>query len=382
MALSRYPNMVPINRDTTKCTKCATTYDAHVYPRLLTCLHGICRSCLVDLSILGQELKCPVCDDTTYIKDSRAALSLPEDYFTIKVILFLELKDSQGKIKCTECPKQNNAISRCIDCRMYMCDTCKLYHERFSKYFSDQHEVVAVADLLEKPHTIFNESKLCEYHWIKETLYCKTCEVPICSSCLKLTHARHIALDINDPHGKATAKVSDINAKLTKDQENIMSSQRDISGKVEIFNIKIANKVNDIEETFHSVLKTLDERKRFLLCKAQEAADEELQIIRSKKCVMGARLKSSKDALSKSESVLQVCAPADVLTMKDVIKSRMIQLENKTALVFIIKNLRLHGTGFDKTEKLVSKLCNVSDYLKSPARPKPRPTDYRTLMAV
>ncbi|XP_046562561.1 tripartite motif-containing protein 45-like [Haliotis rubra] len=377
MALSRHPGIA--SSVTTKCTKCATTFGHANHPRLLKCLHGICSSCLTDLSSLGPEVKCPVCDDKTNVKDSRAALSLPVDYATLKAILFLELTDSQGKIKCDKCPKEDNATSRCLDCRMYMCDTCKLFHERFSKYFSEKHVVVALADLLEKPDIIISENKQCDYHWMKETFFCKTCEVPVCSSCLRITHARHTALDIKNPHDKATGKVSNINIKLINDQSDIASSRRVFSHKVEDVNIKIANKVNDIGETFHQVIQTLEERKRFLLSKVQENAGEELEIITGKMGDVRSRIRRSKDALSKSESVLQECAAADIITMKDVITSRLVQLQKEAPLVFIVKNIHLERTGFDTTEKLVSKLCYVSDDMKSSAAPKTRHFDFRDM---
>ncbi|XP_067685053.1 E3 ubiquitin-protein ligase TRIM45-like [Haliotis asinina] len=377
MALSRHSGIA--GSVTTRCQRCATTFGHAKHPRLLACLHGICSSCLTDLSSLCQEVKCPVCDHKTHVTDSRAALCLPVDYSTLKAILLLELRDCQGKIKCDECPREDSATSRCLDCRTYMCDTCKHYHERFSKYFSGEHVVVALTDLLDKPDIIVSEIKLCEHHWMKETLFCKTCDVPVCSSCLRINHARHIASDIKNPHDKASGKVSNIYAKLTKDRVDIASSRRVFSSKVEDVNIQIANKVNDIGETFHRVLQTLEDRKRFLLRYVQQKADEELQMITRKRGDIASGIRRSKDALSKSESVLQECAPADIMTMKDVITSRLVHLEKETPLAFIIKNTRLDRTGFDATEKLVSKLCYVSDDLKSPAAPKTRHFDFRDM---
>ncbi|XP_038639521.1 transcription intermediary factor 1-beta-like [Scyliorhinus canicula] len=96
-------------------------------PRLLPCLHSMCKGCLSPNSIpqLGEGLICcPVCRQQCYTKD------VIENYF-LRDMGELD-SNSNRKVSqvCTSC--EDNAVSSsfCVECAEWLCDACVEAHQR------------------------------------------------------------------------------------------------------------------------------------------------------------------------------------------------------------------------------------------------------------
>ncbi|XP_046555104.1 E3 ubiquitin-protein ligase TRIM33-like [Haliotis rubra] len=359
MALTRCPAIGPMSSYKTTCRGCETTYNPPInYPRLLPCLHTTCSSCLADMTKSNHKLTCPVCGDTT---DIQGVLSFPVDPVSLKTIGVLELKDYQGKINCNECPDRSSATSRCLGCRMYMCDTCKLYHERFSKYFLEQHVVVALKDLLKMPESIFNESMSCEVHLIKQTLYCERCHVAICWSCSMETHSETYVTSIIPHFDTSVRDLNDECKKIRNTLHEINSFRGHLSKQVNTLCIESNITLDEIEDNVNMVHLALERRKRLLLRHLQCDFNEELQMVAAMKAVLMSRIQTSQSALTKSASVLDVCSPAEVLTTSGILIPKITNLASQSELKCTVRRLEMRRSGLNDIETLIQGMCTVEE---------------------
>ncbi|XP_022101962.1 tripartite motif-containing protein 45-like [Acanthaster planci] len=170
-------------------------------PRVLDCLHSFCLRCIQQLRPCidqhRRELKltvaCPLCrHQTTTMKMD----SLPAN-FTLRALVeevgLMEqlLEGQRQQIKCQNCTEKQQAIAKCMDCDLLLCQECKWAHNRMSVMKS--HGVFTLAQL-ESGEFIY-KSKLreeipkCEKHPGQNLcFYCNTCEQLICTSCTVLDH--------------------------------------------------------------------------------------------------------------------------------------------------------------------------------------------------
>ncbi|VDI27926.1 Hypothetical predicted protein [Mytilus galloprovincialis] len=101
------------------------------------------------------------------------------------------VKRSQDIIVCGLCEKDSKVKVKCMDCDLYLCQTCKEKgHAKFKN--ADLHDVVALKDI--HSHEAKSEFKpvQCEEH-VKQysCMYCLTCEQLVCPICISKTHHKH-----------------------------------------------------------------------------------------------------------------------------------------------------------------------------------------------
>uniref|UniRef100_A0A182Y7A6 Brain tumor protein n=1 Tax=Anopheles stephensi TaxID=30069 RepID=A0A182Y7A6_ANOST len=171
------------------CTLCKNKFTS---PRVLSCLHVFCESCLDkllsdgsgDKSLeggIGNTIVCTICKQTTPIGPKGAA-GLHQDYILSNVLDLSTIEPAL--LACTSCKSKEMAISRCNDCANFLCDSCEYAHQHM-RCFED-HKVVQLEDLRKSSEKVAIHKPLyCSVHATENLkYYCFNCSTPVCNECL------------------------------------------------------------------------------------------------------------------------------------------------------------------------------------------------------
>lgn len=191
-----------LKRETT-CLKCCKPF---TQPKLLSCLHCVCASCLTIKEGVRKGLRyivaCPQCGKETELPKSGIS-SLQMAYFKVHLVeLHSQLKKAEvGKeMKCENCSDPNSAVmAHCNNCKHFICSNCIEAHQR-TKMLAN-HRIINLEEykkmlVLEarKGSSSASSTKsativmMCQKHREPLKMYCKTCNVLVCPNCTSLDH--------------------------------------------------------------------------------------------------------------------------------------------------------------------------------------------------
>ncbi|XP_038074910.1 tripartite motif-containing protein 45-like [Patiria miniata] len=205
--------------------ECPICYTEYKDPRMLDCSHSFCLKCLQELRLTqnkdNKNIVCPLCRKETALTEAGVDM-LPGGS---KEVNQQEQTEGQGlKVMCHACDEENEAISRCMDCKHYLCQECQRAHNRLAPLKS--HKIVALTELPVESHERTEETELkkvpkCFKHPDQDlSLYCNTCEVLICNECTNIDHkeSMHSYEGIDEAFNKCKQEV---NESVSKTEECI-----------------------------------------------------------------------------------------------------------------------------------------------------------------
>nr|XP_060636660.1 transcription intermediary factor 1-beta isoform X1 [Anolis sagrei ordinatus] len=254
-----------------KCAVCREKLRSERDPRLLPCLHSVCKECVKvepaggGNNKEGQVVDCPVCKHQCYVKD------IVENYF---------LRDgdteSLGEARdanqcCTSCEDNAPATSFCVDCQEPLCETCVEAHQRV-KYTKD-HTVRSTGSskTQEREKTVY-----CSVHKHEPlVLFCDTCDTLTCRDCQLNAHKDHQYQFLEDAVknqrkmlASLVKRLGDKNANLQKSTKEVRNSIRqvaDVQKRVQV----------DVKMSILQIMKELNKRARVLVNDAQKVTESQ-----------------------------------------------------------------------------------------------------------
>uniref|UniRef100_A0A8B9TAP1 Transcription intermediary factor 1-beta n=1 Tax=Anas platyrhynchos TaxID=8839 RepID=A0A8B9TAP1_ANAPL len=255
-----------------RCGGCRERLRAAREPRLLPCLHSLCRQCLQPGPgpaaanggpSEGAVVNCPVCKQQCYLQD------VVENYF-LKDNRPETAPDSQASTQCcTSCEDNAPATSFCVECSEPLCETCVEAHQRV-KYTKD-HTVRAAGNARAKEgeHAVY-----CAVHKSEPlVLFCQTCDVLTCRDCQLNAHKDHQYQFLEDAvrnQRKMLAtlvkRLGDKHASLQRSTKEVRSSIRqvtDVQKRVQV----------DVKMAILQIMKELNKRGKVLVSDAQKVTE-------------------------------------------------------------------------------------------------------------
>ncbi|CAG2220955.1 TRIM56 [Mytilus edulis] len=164
-------------------SKCGICLSPYTEPRLLDCYHTFCTPCLEKLDVHDNYLTCPLC---------RTHISVPDKGVSGLKSYPFKFEQSQSANNSTDicelCSKENSAVAKCLECKINLCLNCRDYHRILKT--SQNHSLENLkGDQLDK----INEKSIkeCEEHRKELTLFCKPCNILLCSECAEKSHRIH-----------------------------------------------------------------------------------------------------------------------------------------------------------------------------------------------
>ena len=268
------------------CSICLETLQD---PRTLPCFHSFCVGCL-EKFVKGQREKaegkvievfnCPECRTQFELKDGQQVADMRRNHFICNMLEVLTIQRQPKQMPCNSCERKAPVVSRCMECKQYLCRECLTIHEKWPAF--KKHTVFTMEELgnpenQNKPR----EKSTCEKHK-NETLeyYCEKCKKLACIHCLLLEH------DKEGHSYLSTEEVAKKKRELLKSSSSFLNDQLK-EGNDALKHIehvlqeleKNAEKAKDqIGEQRESILKAFTERQKSKLNVFTEKVKEKAKV--------------------------------------------------------------------------------------------------------
>uniref|UniRef100_A0A8D0KMC0 Tripartite motif containing 28 n=1 Tax=Salvator merianae TaxID=96440 RepID=A0A8D0KMC0_SALMN len=254
-----------------KCGVCRERLRSERDPRLLPCLHTVCKECIkVEPAAAGggnnkdgQVVDCPVCKHQCYLKD------IVENYFLRDGGTEAPGDARDANQCCTSCEDNAPATSYCVECQEPLCETCVEAHQRV-KYTKD-HTVRSTGSSKsqEREKTVY-----CSVHKHEPlVLFCDTCDTLTCRDCQLNAHKDHQYQFLEDAVknqrkmlGSLVKRLGDKHANLQKSTKEVRTSIRqvaDVQKRVQV----------DVKMAILQIMKELNKRGKVLVNDAQKVTE-------------------------------------------------------------------------------------------------------------
>lgn len=319
------------NRDQI-CNICSAKYCS---PRVLSCLHVFCESCLEKMLIdeAGDKsdsvIICPKCKQETKV-GAKGAGSLPCDY-VLANILDMSAIESMA-VLCTSCKAKEKAVARCSDCANFLCPNCNTAHQ-FMRCF-ENHHVVAFEDIRNSHEAVpIHKPVFCEIHSSESMkYYCYTCQVPVCSNCLLSEHKapEHHYEHLSEAEEHQREELKNLMSESKSKVEFCENASNHLENALSELQQQHDNARDLIQETFQSYKAVLE--------KCRDDILEELQQIHSKRELkimdtfhsVEKTMEKIDDACKFTSRLLEHGNTVEVLSLKQVAGAQLLYLINNT----------------------------------------------------
>ena len=135
--------MASIEHAVTRSLQCPICLGLMAEPKLLSCSHTFCETCLTNLlssKAASNSLTCPVCRSSSEVENGD--VSNLKTNFPLKSLID-DVKD-KGQ-QCDVCETNARAVFYCCDCAHNMCDPCHEHHQKWKPF--QNHKIVSVSDI-------------------------------------------------------------------------------------------------------------------------------------------------------------------------------------------------------------------------------------------
>ncbi|XP_074932359.1 transcription intermediary factor 1-beta isoform X2 [Phalacrocorax aristotelis] len=252
------------------CGVCRERLRAEREPRLLPCLHSVCRECLrvppgpaAAPAPDDPVVDCPICKHQCHLKD------VVENYF---------LRDSgaeapatsQGSTQCcTSCEDNALATSYCVECSEPLCETCVEAHQRV-KYTKD-HTVRATGSGKAKEG---ERAVYCSVHKHEPlVLFCDTCDTLTCRDCQLNAHKDHQYQFLEDAVRNQRKMLATLVKRLGDKHASLQRSTKEVRSFIrQVTDVQKRVQV-DVKMAILQIMKELNKRGKVLVSDAQRVTE-------------------------------------------------------------------------------------------------------------
>ena len=285
--------------------QCVLCIDRLQKPKVLPCQHSFCQSCLKLWAARSEDLtlSCPVCRKE-YTLNEQGVEGLPDNFFVKSIIDFIKRKRRVSSVAtpCHGCDQE--AAHYCHDCAELLCIDCAGAHRRLR--LTRNHRLTSVDEyktsgMVVRLESIDKTVKSCGTHGKDITLYCETCDIPICSQCVSTTHRKpgHAHRKLKD-----AAKVRRVllNQLVTRAQKKVDELREAVSAMRETnrqLQIRRGHVEAQIKQRKQSLVELID-------CYEQDTIAELEQEYQTRKSAMDEEIEHIQQVLDKTVGVCNV----------------------------------------------------------------------------
>ena len=311
-------------------------------PRLLSCLHTACHSCLEEMrerSTLGKVI-CPVCRQDESIKGVKY---LPLDVSILSQIL--KATTFQVEAYCSRCYDEVPSYSWCISCSSALCE----FHHQDHKLSIDtsRHELMTFKEISHRKVRI--EPKLppvaCPEVLLQDcTVYCHTCKHLASVTASLQNHVGHSTEDCKASFPKMQAQVRTSHTMAENNIQMLNAATAAVRNVLRELDDEVDKSALEIEKEFESLRKEMTRRENEMLARLQIVADRKRQVLVGQLNVLTEGLEDCRHTSDMAAALLRdtsggggtpLGGPGDgraayLVAAADVIKRRMDALAENT----------------------------------------------------
>ena len=236
-----------------ECSICLEDYnDEGKCPRLLSCGHSFCSSCLERL-LHGNSIDCPKCRHVVAVPTGVQGLL---KNFALLDIVKEAPKEQAGNTghtgthDCEACDEKHPATFFCLVCKENMCMTAAQFHKR-SKISGD-HRVVTFKELKANPR-LASVSVLCPEHNDQFRFFDENCGDVICRDCYALNHNGHKCVVLAEAASKYRQEMEALVIKASCQVEKIKAAKDQVEKEFDFIEKACRERRVEIERFFREV---------------------------------------------------------------------------------------------------------------------------------
>ncbi|XP_026855801.2 transcription intermediary factor 1-beta isoform X1 [Electrophorus electricus] len=232
------------------CVVCRTKLNSSAFPKLLPCLHPVCKACITNNND-GNDKECPMCG---------LAFNLSE---VTDCFMFME-----SAPKCGGCD-ESVPSGWCVQCEEALCSQCVSAHQRVK--VTRDHTVTP-----QDPSSGPTASLRCTSHkqeWLK--FLCVTCNELTCRDCQLILHRGHSFLLLEEAVVSLKEQLQKMLHCIREQRNSMMESLLNMDGRLQDIKVlKVASK-KKLTDIVHNMYLCLVLRGRELFKEVEGLYDEE-----------------------------------------------------------------------------------------------------------
>ena len=252
-----------------------------------------------------------------------------------------QLSSQDFRPGCDICELKNEAVSRCLDCSMYLCLSCQRLHCRIAAV--SEHTVASLDDLrCGKIAKTFRRQRGVDECPKHHRYYCEICEGLICKECPQIDQKRDQPLsfgfarqsaehNIIEMESAALARrktTKEMTAKLKKALSESKSTLEKIAAAGPQFNNHTANLKKQVKEFGNKIREKIADEERHLYQEIAGIHQEQEKTLRDSKKNMETTIQHMNDSLEMADDVVDNASDGDFLELYSVISRDLQNLIN------------------------------------------------------
>ncbi|XP_069079382.1 E3 ubiquitin-protein ligase TRIM56-like [Pleurodeles waltl] len=308
---------------------CKICYELFRTPKLLPCLHTYCQQCLEQLVTKG-SLNCPECRIKVSVKDG--VKNLKSNFFINSLLELLQPKQTND-LECSVCAtakKHLTAVSRCLDCHDFLCQSCSLGHGCSRATIS--HRVVDLKEFLNGQHDAEVRSRQemsCLDH-SQEPLrfFCDTCNSLICRDCRLLGHFQHQVMSMADAIKKKKPEVNQLIEGLGSNILKITQRKEEVTESLGILSRTTKTIKANIVSYIDEATALLQSQKEVAFKEVDDIIEKESAALLLVKGELDSQWDKAVSCREFSQKIMDVGSDSEIMSLEEVMRERIQELQS------------------------------------------------------
>ncbi|XP_041075008.1 protein PML-like isoform X2 [Polyodon spathula] len=309
-----------------QCGACSCSITS---PKLLSCLHSFCQTCLRDQD---GSVTCPTCHQTTEkaeVKDNKLLSDLQS-----KLVILRQIGRGSD-LFCSCC--NASAGSMCFECEKFLCQKCFEAHQVFTA--KDSHSVESLESLKEMSFQEFlatarkKRQPYCPDHDKQAiSIFCRTCSKSICCTCTVLTHKPHDYADIKLEAQLQKHDLTQMSTALLEKEKEFVKICQDLLSLQDHGQHHKKELVEQITASVKEALRKVNQKGEALLEELESLYAVKEVEIKHRIVQMENVLRRIEASRGLVDNMITYAAWKEVMEMQDFVKSAMWQLQSEQPL--------------------------------------------------
>ena len=291
---------------------CPVCYEVYKRPKYLPCYHSYCEGCMEKLQ-KGSNIVCPECREKSVVPPG-GVNELPNNFFINRLLDEVDLKrkvEGEDEAKCDMCVDEGKAISLCLDCIMFLCESCHGIHKKMKG--NQNHNITELVELKKqvdvRPKA---KSMFCPDHDLEMNFFCETCDQLVCHYCTTNEHNGHVHNSVKkmankhrkemekmiEPVEEMIDKLFTSRQKVVAAAENIASQTSEVDQQIDLYYDELHQQLQQQREELKNKLREMSTKKKKAISLQLEQIDfTEAQLLSVKELNEAVKNGSDQEAL-------------------------------------------------------------------------------------
>ena len=277
-----------------------------------------------------------------------------------------ENTSSRKPLICEHCDSGDAAVSRCTNCRFFMCEFCVTAHKRINA--TKGHQILSLAEVQKLGSKALVKPAFCGKHAGEVLkLFCETCQETICRDCTIIDHREHkynFVADVAERERKVVRGVLEETKAKDSAVEEAVKAVQTMESRVKA---KTAEVSKEVDVFFDEQVKALEYLRASLQNELTTQEQVKLKELGSQREMLTLSLAQLRSSVEFVEKALADGEDMELLSMKQQLVQRLAQLNASQFQCKPCKNdylkVQVHKTIWD-----VGKMATLHYTLADPTK--------------